>query len=111
MDPNKLKEYAIRLRKIFDKYLKTDKYAEECFRALEPYIIMAEKGDFNEPVELMPCGRYFVDGPLEQYKELFDAYSKFSFEAEGLRAEDYERAIQIGKVKLEREIKKFEDKN
>ena len=85
MDQTALKETALTLRQVLDKYAALDKQAALYASGIDPTIQKAINGEITSPIRRgsIPSARFFEESSLRQYNDLQDAVARFNIQLTG----------------------------
>ena len=98
LDLPTLQDRCKRLQDLLQRYSATEPDAALCLRELKPIFDQAMAGQISEPRKYgAPCGYYFTEGSLRQYRELENAFAQFSMALQGY-SDEYLEAL-IAKVR------------
>ena len=78
MNQIELQKAAIGLENLLEKYCSQVAEARLCLAELRPIIKKAQRNEIIEPMKHVPCGYYFHEGALRQFREIEEAYSTFA---------------------------------
>jgi len=93
--PRPLWDSAIELRDLLQSYSNREPAAQLCLQGLGSLLDQAIAGAISKPHRSpAPCGYYFVEGRLPEYRDLAEEYAAFSMRLQGVSHEDLTRMLE-----------------